>query len=112
MTFGQSWKHTMSNRGVDGALYIALLAAALGNLLPSPADAWIFWRQRVDAQKWVNKEISSKQKWARGLTWYYTAAPVWYITLFAVVYFFGNTTKQKLMLATAIIGGGAIIGVI
>lgn len=112
MNFSESWKRTMSNNGENGALYIALLAAAAGNFLPSPADAFIFWRQRVDNQKWVKGEISTKQKWERGLLHYYTAAPIWYLTLFTGVYFFGKTTKQKLMIATGVIGGGAVIGVI
>jgi len=111
-SFKESWSKTMSNGGENGALYIALLSAAAGNFLPSPADALIFWRQRVDAQKWASGEITSTQKWARGLFLYYTAAPAWYTLLFAGVFFFGKTTKQKLMIATAVIGGGAIIGVV
>lgn len=112
MKFKESWSKTMSNGGENGALYIALLSAAAGNFIPSPADGIIFWRQQVNTQKWVQGEITSKQKWARELFWYYTAAPIWYGSLFAGVYFFGKTTKQKLMIATAIIGGGAIIGVV
>jgi len=102
----------MSNGGENGALYIALLSAGVGNLLPSPADALIFWRQQVNTQKWVQGEITSTQKWQRELFWYYVSAPAWYGALFAGVYFFGKTTKQKLMIATAVIGGGAIIGVV
>jgi hypothetical protein len=112
MTFKDSWKHTMSNGGVDGALYIALLSAAAGNFIPSPADAWIFYRQREDKAKWTKGEITSKQYWSRQMLWYYTAAPAWYLTLFAGVFLFGKTTKQKLMIATAVMGGGAVIGVI
>lgn len=112
MTFKESWVKTMSNGGENGALYIALLSAGVGNLLPSPADAIIFWRQQVNTEKWVKGEITSDQKWARELFFYYASAPIWYGALFAGVYFFGNTTKQKLMIATAVIGGGAIIGVV
>lgn len=102
----------MSNGGSTGALYIALLSAAAGSLIPSPADAFIFWRQREDKEEWVKGEISSKQYWGRQLLWYYTASPLWFGALFAGVYFFGKTTKQKLMIATAVVGGGAIIGVV
>lgn len=110
--FKDSWDKTMSNGGETGALYIALLSAAVGNLLPSPADAWIFYRQREDKEKWATGEITSKQYWGRQMLWYYASAPVWYGALFAGVYFFGKTTKQKLMIATGVIGGGAIIGVV
>lgn len=110
--FKDSWGKTMSNGGENGALYIALLAAAAGNAIPSPADAWIFYRQRSDKEKWASGEITSKQYWGRQMLWYYTSAPLWYGALFAGVYFFGKTTKQKLMIATAVIGGGAVMGVV
>lgn len=85
----------------------SFLVVAVLDALPVPTDAGYFY-----VQKWLDDhrdDLSDRAFWFYTLVNYYGWDVAWYLSGFAVTYFFGKTLTQKALIAVGLISGGAIV---
>ena len=106
-------KDAVSNKGAgEAVLYAGLIGLVVSDIVPTPADAIYFRSMAINKRKLEAKEITPKQYWTRDALLYYGLNPLWWsIVLGAVVLTKGDLGK-KLKIGIALVGGGAVIGVI
>ena len=96
----------------EAVLYAGLLGLLVSDILPTPADAIYFRVQAKNKQKLENGIITPKQYWTRDALMYYGLNPLWWsLVLVAVVNIKGGL-DSKIKLGVALIGAGAVVGVL
>jgi hypothetical protein len=96
----------------DAILYAGAIGLLLSDIIPTPADGVYFYLEQKNKEKLNRKEITPKQYWRREAIAYYGLNPLWWsLVLGAMVLTKGHYTN-KLKVGLAIIGGGAVIGVL
>jgi hypothetical protein len=93
-------------------LYTALLAAAIANTLPTPADSIYFRRVNMLRQKYDKGEIT-----AENLEWhiaaeYYVWTSLWYVALFSGIYAIGGKYHNNARILLALVAGGLVVGAV
>lgn len=94
------------------ALYTFMLGLIVSDIVPTPADGVYFYIQRNLRNKYNNGEITPKQYWAREALAYYTLNPIYWAILMGIVISIKGGTMHKLKVASALIGAGAVAGVL
>lgn len=82
------------------------LVVGLLDLIPIPTDAGYFYVQR-----WLEcnrSRLTKKQLWMAQYANYYGWDATWYLSLFALTYFGGNSMRKKLYIGGAAISIGAL----
>lgn len=95
-----------------GILYAGLIGLALSDIIPTPADALYFYRQRKLREKFEKNEISAKRYWVEESVGYYGYNLIWWLLLFGVVSYSKGDFEQKLKLAIGIVAAGGVVGVL
>lgn len=95
-----------------GALYLGLSVAIIADMLPHPMDAVYFYYQKQNRDKFISKEITPQQYWKRSVASYYAFDAIWWAFLLLVALSIKGDVKDKLVVVGALIGVGAVIGVI
>ena len=93
-------------------LYAVGIGMIVGDLLPTPADALYFYKQRENKQKLEEGTITPKQYWTREAIGYYGLNALWWSSVLGVSYLAGKDYKQKRNIFVSLIVGGAVFGVI
>jgi len=93
-------------------LYAVGLGLILSDIIPTPADALYFYRQRVDKQELEQGKITPKQYWVRDAVGYYGYNALWWSAVLSATYYFGKDYTQKRNILIGLIAGGAVIGVL
>lgn len=93
-------------------LYAVGLGLLLSDIIPTPADAIYFYKQRDNKQKLEEGKITPKQYWIKEALGYYGYNAIWWLSVLGVSYSFGKTYEQKRNLFVSLIVGGAVVGVI
>lgn len=89
----------------------ALVAAAIANALPTPADGFYFsMQQRIKAQL-ESGEITPREYWTKDILHYYTFTAAWYIFLILLVLAIGGKYETNAKILVFIISGGLVLGV-
>jgi len=93
-------------------IYTALLAAAIANTLPTPADFIYFRRVNQLERDFDDGKISAEK-----LEWhvageYYVWTSLWYAALFTGIYALGGKYKENARIILALTAGGLVIGAI
>jgi len=88
------------------------ITAIVTDMLPTPADYFVFKAEQKNKEKLEKKEITPKQFWQRSAAWYYLANPAyWALVTLAVM-----TTKAdyntKVKIGLGLVAAGAVVGVI
>ena len=96
----------------NALIYTALLAAAVANMVPTPADSIYFRRINMLQHQFDNGEISAEK-----LEWhiageYYLWTAGWYALLFTGVYAMGGAYKTNAKILLAIVAGGLVVGAV
>lgn len=98
--------------GNGNALIItALLAAALANAVPTPADGFYFSMQQRIKEQLEKGEISPKEYWTKDILHYYTFTAAWYVFLVILVLALGGKYETNAKILIVIISGGLVLGV-
>lgn len=98
--------------GNGNALIItALLAAAISNALPTPADGLYFNMQQKIKEKLEKGEITPKEYWTKDILHYYTFTTAWYIFLVLIVLALGGKYETNAKILIVIISGGFVLSV-
>jgi uncharacterized membrane protein YkvI len=93
-------------------LYAGVLGLLLSDIIPTPADAIYFRLQAKNKYNLENKIITPKQYWTRDAVAYYGLNPLWWSLVLGAVLFTKGDVGQKAKVGLAIIGGGAVLGVL
>ena len=93
-------------------LYALGVGLLLSDLIPTPADALYFYKQRKNKQKLENKEITPKQYWIRDAMGYYGFNALWWSSVLGATILLGKDYKQKRDILIGLVAGGLVVGVI
>ena len=93
-------------------IYSVGIGMIMSDIIPTPADAVYFRLMEKNKQKLDSGNITPKQYWTRDAFLYYGLNPIWWALVVSAVYFSKGTFEQKIKVGLAIIGGGAVVGVI
>lgn len=96
----------------NGVLYAGAVGLLLSNIIPTPADALYFHREKKLKEKWDNKEITPEKYWQKTATAYYVYKPVWWGLVISAMYFTKGDVKDKAKIGLMIVGAGAVIGIV
>ena len=108
----QDISNASEGRYSNGLLYAGAVGLILSDIVPTPADALYFHSEKRLRDKWKAGEITSKQYWDRTSMAYYLYNPIWWTLVLGAMYYTKGDVKQKAKIGVAIIGVGAVIGVI
>jgi len=90
----------------NGVLYAGAVGLLLSNIIPTPADALYFHREKKLKEKWDNKEITPEKYWQKTATAYYVYKPVWWGLVISAMYFTKGDVKDKAKIGLMIVGAG------
>ena len=96
----------------NGVLYAGAVGLLLSNIIPTPADALYFHREKKLKEKWDNKEITPEKYWQKTATAYYVYKPVWWGLVIIAMYFTKGDVKDKAKIGLMIVGAGAVVGIV
>jgi hypothetical protein len=96
----------------NGVLYAGAVGLLLSNIIPTPADALYFHREKKLKEKWDNKEITPEKYWQKTATAYYVYKPVWWGLVISAMYFTKGDVKDKAKIGLMIVGAGAVLGIV
>lgn len=101
------------NKGQGNAvLYAGTLGLLLSDIIPTPADAVYFRLQEKNKTLLEQKKITPRQYWTRDALMYYGLNPIWWSLVLGAVFFTKGSVGQKAKVGIAIVGAGAVFGVI
>lgn len=89
----------------------ALIAAAIANALPTPADSLYFNMQHKIKEQLTKGEITPREYWTKDILHYYTFTAGWYVLLVILILVVGGKYQTNAKLLLVIIGGGLVLGV-
>lgn len=93
-------------------LYAVGIGLVLSDIIPTPADGVVFYRQRINKQKLEKGEITPKQYWTRDAFNYYALNPIWWLAVLGVSHAVGKSYEQKRNILIGLIAGGVVVGVL
>ena len=102
----------MENSQKTSLLYAVGLGLLLSDLVPTPADAYYFYKQRKNKEKLTKGEITPKQYWTRDAIGYYGLNALWWSAVLGSTILFGKDYKQKRNILIGLVAGGLVVGVI
>jgi uncharacterized membrane protein YkvI len=102
----------MPNSTNTKLLYAVGVGLILSDIIPTPADALVFYRQRINKQALEKGEITPKQYWEREAFNYYALNPIWWLGVLGITHAFGNTYEQKRNILIGLVAGGVVLGVL
>ena len=71
-----------------------------------------FYSEKRLRDKWKAGEITPKQYWERTAMAYYLYNPIWWTLVLGALYYTKGDFKDKAKIGLAVVGAGAVIGVI
>jgi hypothetical protein len=107
-----SIKQATQGKNGHAVLYAGIIGLILSDIIPTPADALYFATERNLRNKWAAGKITPQKYWQKSALAYYTYNPAWWLIVLAGTYFYKGELNQKMKLALAVIGTGAVIGII
>lgn len=93
-------------------IYIALIAAALGDIIPTTADSIYFSQQQKMKEKLNAGLMTPKEYWIKEAALYYLLNPIYWLLIALIVYNIKGDYHLKMKMALILIATGAVIAVI
>jgi hypothetical protein len=100
-----------SNQG-NAVLYAGLLGLFLSDVIPTPADFFVFKIEKKLRDRWKRGEISPQEYWEKKALAYYLLNPVWWAIVAGVTISIKGDANKKLKIVGALIGSGAVLAII
>lgn len=95
-----------------GALFIALLAFIVADLIPTPGDAVTLKLQRDLRDEWKAGTISADEFWKRNIRAYLIPNLIWWFLVLLIVVNAPVSPRHKIYLALILIGAGASVAIV
>jgi len=89
----------------------ALIAAAIANALPTPADGLYFSYQQKLKQRLNDGDITPKEFWTKNIGYHYLFESMWYVLVIIFVLAVNTKFENNVKLLLFIVGGGVVLGV-
>lgn len=102
----------MENSHKTSLLYAVGVGLLLSDLIPTPADALFFYKERKNKEKLTKGEITPKQYWTRDALGYYGYNALWWSAVLGATMLIGKDYKQKRNILIGLVAGGLVVGVI
>ena len=99
-------------RHSDGVLYAGAVGIILSDIIPTPAEAMFHYREKNLRKKWEDGKITPQQYYRGSYQSLHLSKSIWWIGILAAMYFKKGNTNQKAMFGLALVGGGAVAGII
>lgn len=99
-------------RHSDGVLYAGAVGIILSDIIPTPAEAVFYYREKVLRKKWEDGKITPQQYYRGSYQSLHLSKSIWWIGVLAAMYFRKGDTNQKAMFGLALVGGGAVAGMV
>lgn len=96
----------------QGVLYAGAVGLILSDIIPTPADALYFYYERKLRNQWKAGTITPQNYWRKSVAAYYLLNPLWWTGVLATLYYVKGDVKQKAKVGLAVVGVGAVIGII
>jgi hypothetical protein len=96
----------------EAVLYAGALGLILSDVIPTPADAAYFWREKQLRDKWKAGSITPAQYWEKTLFAYYMYNPIWWSLVFLAMVGIPGNIQKKAKVGLALVGTGAVMAVI
>jgi hypothetical protein len=112
MSLFDELKGVSESQYATGALYAGLVGLILSDLIPTPADALYFNRERVLRDKWKWGEIKPEAYWESSASNYYLLNVGWWILVGLATIYTKGTAENKIVTMGTLIGGGAVLAVL
>ena len=93
-------------------IYVALIAAAIGDIVPTLADAIYFDQQQKQKQKLNEGKITPKQYWTTEAFLYYGLNPIYWLLIALIVYNVKGDYHVKAKVALGLVALGVVIVVL
>lgn len=93
-------------------LYAVGVGLLLSDIVPTPADAYFFYRQRKNNELLERGNITAKQYWLRDAMGYYGYNAIWWGAVLGATHAFGKTYEQKRNILVGLLASGLVVGVI
>jgi hypothetical protein len=106
--FSSKIKGVTDSEHATGALYILLIGLALSDVIPTPADYFVFQRQRTLRDQYINGEITPAQYWQKTAFAYYTYNFLFWIIVGVIIICVGGDFGTKTKVLIGIVGIGAV----
>jgi uncharacterized membrane protein YkvI len=102
----------VDNSNKTHLVYAVGVGLLLSDMIPTPADALYFYKERVNKEKLTKGEITPKQFWTRDAIGYYGYNALWWSLVLGATVMFGKDYKQKKNIMIGLVAGGLVVGVI
>jgi hypothetical protein len=109
-TIANEFKELAGGDYQTALLYAALTGAVVGDILPTPATAWSYYRMKVLQKRKEDGSITQKELEEGIAQAYSIALPMWWIAVFGIIHFHKGSFEDKAKLALMLVGGGAVVG--
>ncbi len=90
----------------------ALIGAAIGDILPTPADGLYFFKQKQLNDQLAKGEITPRKYWIMDAVYYYSLNPLYWLILAFIVYAIKGDYHLKVKVLLVILAGGMVIGIL
>lgn len=110
--FISSIKGVSNSEHATGALYFLLIGLAASDIIPTPADYFVFKKQRELRDQYFNSEITPTQYWEQSAIAYYTYNFIFWVLVGLIIILIGGEFNNKVKILIAIVGVGAVIAII
>lgn len=108
----RSVKSGFQSEHANAVLYAGLIGLILSDIIPTPADALYFKIEKNLRDKWKEGRIEPKDYWTKTAAAYYLLNPIWWSVVAGITLAKKGDANKKLKIALALIGGGAVIGIL
>jgi hypothetical protein len=105
-------KKAVGSGAGEAVLYASLLGLVASDIIPTPADAVYFRLMERNKTMLEAGKITPRQYWTRDAALYYGLNPIWWLLVLGVVVNAKGGLDDKLKLGVALVGAGAVFGVI
>lgn len=112
MSFITELKGASESPNATGALYAGIVGLVISDLIPTPADAFYFNKERALRDKWKSGEIKPEEYWEKSASNYYLFNAAWWLFVGLATVYTKGSVNNKIVTLGALIGGGAVIATI
>lgn len=111
-SFADSIKGVLGSNHAVGALFIAILAIIVADVIPNPGDSVTLKLQRDLRDEWKDGDISANEYWRRNIFAHVFPSLLWWILVLIIVVNVPVKPQHKIYLALILIGAGASAAIV
>lgn len=105
-------KNITKKETATGAIYLALIAAAFADSIPTMADGLYFILEKKLRDAWTKGEITPQAYWRKTALYYYTLNSAYWLLILGITASVRGDASKKLKVAASLVGVGIVFGVI